>query len=174
MLLLSHIAFYLLYAVFLSQIILQLISDDRAMRAALDLLLFGMICQSLFWSLYSVKVASYAEYRSEIKNAVRSKNFTAREYFKRYFLKDCLLKTAVYAAFLLTYTLSFMFGGTDFAAVTYYRNLFVAESGAYYIAGYIPGFVICTLYFFVLFTLARYVCLCRTWKNISSDLKSLN
>lgn len=168
---LAHIAFAVLYLVFPSQMVMQLIMNNYLIRGVLFMLAFGLLCQILFCILYSMHTARYSDYRGKAKDAIKSGKVTVNGYFKKTYFKDCLIKTASYGVVLVLFSLVYT---PNVLPPSRIQLIFVAERVAYLFLGRIFGIVANVLLFFLFFTVCRYVFLLHTWKNISNDLEAIH
>lgn len=170
-LVLAHIAFDVLYIVFPSQVVVQLVAGNYLMRGVLFMLAFGLLCQILFCILYSMHTARYSDYRGKVKDAIKSGEVTVSGYFKKTHLKDCLIKTAFYGVLLVLFAL---FYAPIIVPLSRIQRLFVAERAIYLFLGRIIGTFANVLIFFLFFTVCQYVFLLHVWKNISNDFEAIH
>lgn len=170
-LVLAHIAFDILYIVFPLQVVAQLVANNYLIRGVLFMLAFGLLCQILFCVLYSMHTARYGDYRSKVKDAIKSGEVTVNGYLKKTYLKDCLIKTAFYGVLLVLFSL---FYAPSIVPLSRIQRFFVAERAIYLFLGRILGIVANALIFFLFFTACQYVFLLHTWKSISNDIEAIH
>jgi len=112
-----------------------MVYDELLSTARGTLFGFETIIYLIFILLHIKAETSLSSFQSGIKQAIREPGYTTLGYYKKIYLKEHLLKIAIYAVFQLPLTLSFALQGLVLERTTILERIYVLDQGGYAVTG---------------------------------------
>ncbi len=131
---LAHVIAMFAYGLLLSNAVTYMWIDSPV-RAMLTLIAFNIFVDAFLVALISKFETSYVEYRTSIKEALRSGEFSIVSYFKEHILKETLLRMAVGVIFQIPYMIFFSIFGFAFGGAMGIEQFYIMDSGFYLLTG---------------------------------------
>ncbi len=171
MLALAHVISMFLYGFLLTNMVSQMYFDGYAGRANLLVLIFGIAVDVFFIALWERNETSYTEYRKELKEKIKSGEFSLVDQLKGGLLKESLIKAGIYVVFQIPYAIYYSILGYN-PNYTLKIAQFYSMDAAFYMMTNSPvlGMILRALLFAVLNVLVTLFFVLKAKKSVIENM----
>ena len=164
---LIHLGAMLLFGMVFSPT-LEKLEEDGAIASAHQSALWCSVLLFSIFSLFFFKISStFADYKRELKEAMKEDGFSLIGYYKKHFFREDAWKMAIFAAFQIPFMIFFAVAGVSYLYSTSIDMFYVLEAGFYGVCGNpFLGLLLCSVTFSVIFFLFRFIFLALTARSI--------
>ena len=142
---LAHLAAMLIFAIVLAGSAESFAKESPAYAYSI-VLTFDIIFYVAFVFLVNRLETSYADFDRNLKNAMKSEDFTVFGYYKSNFLNEQLIKAAVMSGFHIPFAVFYQVLGFSLTATTKFEQFYILDAGFYGVAGSaVLGFLLWTV-----------------------------
>jgi len=170
-LVLAHVVAMILFGLFLSSYVTNLVIEEIYSEAYVTVFGFCLVFDILFCIAYFKIETSFISYRKELKESIRSGNFTLIGNFKEKKLKEYIIRISVFVLFQIPFLLFFSFFGLSFTATTGFERFYIMDAGAYALTRIpILGFTLNTLIFSAIYLGAQLLFSFLTERSLKKEM----
>ena len=131
---LAHLAAMLIFGIVLAGSV-ESLERESPKEAYEAIMIFDVIFYIAFVILVSKLETSYADYRRNLKNAIKEEGFTILGYYKKNFFREQLVKAAVLAGFHIPFAVFYQILGLSMTEATVFEQFYILDAGFYGVAG---------------------------------------
>lgn len=170
LLIIAHIVSMIIFGLAFSSSVAYM-SEDQPTRAKILVLLYNIIFDVLFVSLFSKFETSYTEFRKSVKDSIKEGSFSVLKYFKTVMLKEHLIKIGIFMAFQIPFVIFFSIWGVSLQIPIMFEQFYYMDAGFYILTNSaILGWLLNTLLFGIICTLVRIFFVFLTKRYVEKEI----
>ena len=131
---LAHIAAMILFAMVMASSAESLAKESYA-DAYTAVMVFDIVFYWAFAFMINRLETSFADYKRNLKNAIKAESFSPIRYYQRSLLKEKLIKVATIAVFHIPFAIFYQIFGLSLTETTGFEQFYILDAGFYGVAG---------------------------------------
>ena len=169
-LMLLHLIAMLFFGLFFSNSISHLSEDDPA-RANSTIFVFNIVFISVFVAVLAKLETSFADFRRELKDELKSPGFSLIKYWKKHHFRDTIMILILFAVFQIPFVIFYSIWGMALQYPTLFEQLYIVDAGSYLLTNSaVFGILINMVIFGALYFSVKFIFLVITKKDVENNM----